>query len=298
MTIKPISGAEFSTLNQDHATQATRLVVGMQYIGRVVGIDAENITSVEIGDQVFRMQLPESLKLGENINLRYLGADPKPTFMVLQTHSSSILPSNVLLSAAGKVVLEALSTTAQFANLNQIDGSDMAPLLASVGNSQMSAIELQNALRFSGLFYESHIASFIQGKRTIEQLRKEVQNLKDVNHSTIISKQLDVLEKQQIQWAGMIWPKQYMQWTISKDDERSSSCSPDEKSCKSTLELDLPALGKIIFHIVMNRDRINIQIEAESRLSRQIVEGAVPKLRNHFESYTNKLENISVLKNG
>jgi flagellar hook-length control protein FliK len=297
VAIKPITGAELNAL-KDHTTQATRLVVGMQYIGRVVGVDSDNITSVEIGDQVFRMQLPEPHKLGENINLRYLGADPKPTFMVLQPNPSSVLPSNVLLSAAGKVVLEALSATAQFSNLNQIDGSDMAPLLTSVGSPHMSAIELQNALRFSGLFYESHIANFIQGKRTIEQLRKEMQNQKDVNHSAIISKQLDVLEKQQIQWAGMIWPKQFMQWTISRDDGESRSDSSEEKSCKSTLELDLPTLGKVIFHIVMIRDRINIQIEVASRQSRQVIEEAVPKLRNHFDSYTNKLEHIGVLKNG
>lgn len=297
MAIKPITGAEFNAL-KDHTTQATRLVVGMQYIGRVVGIDSDNVTAVEIGDQIFRMQLPESHKLGDNINLRYLGADPKPTFMVLQPNPSSVLPSNVLLSSAGKLVLEALSATAQFANLNQIDGSDMAPLLASTGNPQMSAIELQNALRFSGLFYESHIANFIQGKRTIEQLRKEIQNQKDVNRSAIISKQLDVLEKQEIQWAGMIWPKQYMQWTIGRDEVGSSPDSSEEKSCKSTLALDLPNLGKIIFHIVMNRDRINIQIEVASRQSMQVIERAVPKLRNHFDGYTNKLDHISVLKNG
>lgn len=298
MTIKPISGAEFNALNRDHNTQASRLVAGMQYIGRVVGIDSENITSVEIGDQVFRMQLPESHQLGESVNLRYLGADPKPTFMVLQPTPSSVLPSNVLLSTAGKLVLEALSTTAQFANLNQIDGSDMQPLLASTGNPQMSAMELQNALRFSGLFYESHIASFIQGKRTIEQLRKEMQNQKDVNRSAIISKQLDVLEKQQIQWIGMIWPKQQMQWTISKDEGGADPELPEEKSCKSTLALDLPRLGKIVFHIVMIRDRINIQIDVAGRQSREVIDIAIPKLRNHFESYTNKLDHISVLKNG
>ena len=297
MAIKPITGAELNAL-KDHASQATRLVVGMQYIGKVVGIDSDNITSVEIGDQVFRMQLPGSHKLGENINLRYLGADPKPTFMVLQPNPASVLPSNVLLSAAGKVVLEALSATAQFANLNQIEGSAMAPLLASAVNPQMSAIELQNALRFSGLFYESHIANFIQGKRTLEQLRKEIQNQKDIDRSAMISKQLDVLEKQQIQWAGMIWPKQYMEWTISRDNGGSSPEASEEKSCKSTLELDLPTLGKIIFHIVMSQDRIHIQIEVASRRSRQVVEGAVPKLRNQFESYTNKLDHIGVLGNG
>lgn len=298
MTIKPISGAEFNALNRDHNTQASRLVAGMQYIGRVVGIDSENITSVEIGDQVFRMQLPESHQLGESVNLRYLGADPKPTFMVLQPTPSSVLPSNVLLSTAGKLVLEALSTTAQFANLNQIDGADMQPLLASTGNPQMSAMELQNALRFSGLFYESHIASFIQGKRTIEQLRKEMQNQKDVNRSAIISKQLDVLERQQIQWIGMIWPKQQMQWTISKDEGGADPELPEEKSCKSTVALDLPRLGKIVFHIVMIRDRINIQIDVAGRQSREVIDIAIPKLRNHFESYTNKLDHISVLKNG
>jgi hypothetical protein len=298
VTIKPITGAEFNALNHDHTTQATRLVVGMQYIGKVVGIDSENITSVEIGDQVFRMQLPESHKLGENIHLRYLGADPKPTFMVLQPNPPSVLPNNVLLSTAGKLVLEALSTTAQFANLNQIDGSDMAPLLSTVGNSQMSAIELQNALRFSGLFYESHIANFIQGKRTIEQLRKEMQNQKDVNRSAIISKQLDVLEKQQILWSGMIWPKQYMQWTISRDASGSNPGSPEEKSFKSTLVLDLPNLGMITFHVAMSFDRISIHIEVARRQSLQLIEVAVPKLRTHIESYTKKLDQISILKHG
>lgn len=297
MTIKPITGAELSA-PKDNTTQATRLVAGMQYIGRVVGVDSENITSVEIGEQIFRMQLPETHKLGDHINLRYLGADPKPTFMVLQPSPSAVLPSNVLLSSAGKVVLEALSATAQFASLNQVDGSDITPLLTSAANPKMSTIELQNALRFSGLFYESHIANFIQGKRTIEQLRKEIQNQKDINRTAIISKQLDVLEKQQIQWAGMIWPKQYMQWTISRDNSEPSSESNQEKSCKSTIALELPNLGKIIFHIAMNRDRINIKIEVASRQSRQVVEGAIPKLRDHFDSYTNKIDHISVLKNG
>ncbi len=298
MTIKLITGAELSALNRDQSTQANRLVVGMQYVGKVIGIDSENITSVEIGDQIFKMQLPELREPGQTINLRYLGADPKPTFMLLQPSPSSLLPSNVLLSQAGKLVLEALSATAQFSSLNQVDGSDMAPLLTSVTSPQMSAIELQNALRFSGLFYESHIASFIQGKRTIEQLRKELQNQKDVNSSSIISKQLDVLEKQQIQWAGMIWPKQHMQWTIGRDSGGSSSELPEKKSFKSTLALDLPSLGKMIFHIVMNQDRIHIQIEVASQQSRRAVEVAIPQLRHHFESYTNKLDGISVLKNG
>nr|WP_255533532.1 flagellar hook-length control protein FliK [Polynucleobacter sp. UK-Mo-2m-Kol15] len=89
-----------------------------------------------------------------------------------------------------------------------------------------------------------------------------------------------------------------MQWTISRDDGGSSPDSSEEKSYKSTLELDLPTLGKIIFHIAMSRDRINIEIEVASRQSRQVIEGAVAKLRNHFDSYTNKLDHISVLKNG
>jgi flagellar hook-length control protein FliK len=298
VTIKLITGAELSALNREQPTQATRLVVDMQYVGKVMGVDSENITSVEIGDQIFRMQLPELHEPGQTINLRYLGADPKPTFMLLQPSPPTLLPSNVLLSQAGKLVLEALSATAQFSSLNQVDGSNMGPLLTSVASPQMSAIELQNALRFSGLFYESHIASFIQGKRTIEQLRKEMQNQKDINSASIISKQLDVLEKQQIQWAGMIWPKQHMQWTIGRDSSGSSPELPEKKSFKSTLALDLPALGKIIFHIVMNQDRINIQIEVASQQSRRAIEVAIPQLRNHFESYTNKLEGISVLKNG
>lgn len=298
MAINPITSAELQALNRNQSTPTTRLVVGMQYIGKVLGVDSENITSVEIGDQIFRMKLPVLSEPGQTINLRYLGGDPKPTFMLLQSNPSSLLPSNVLLSQAGKLVLEALSATAQFSGLNQVDGSGMAPLLTSVGSPQMSAIELQNTLRFSGLFYESHIANFIQGKRTIEQLRKELQNQKDIDRLLIISKQLDVLEKQQIQWAGMIWLKQHMKWTISRDDSSSSPELPEKKSCKSILELELPTLGKMVFHIVMNRERINIQIEVASQQSKKVVEVALPKLRNHFESYTNKLDNISVLKNG
>lgn len=298
MAINPITSAELQALNRNQSAPTTRLVVGMQYVGKVLGVDSENITSVEIGDQIFRMKLPELYEPGQSINLRYLGGDPKPTFMLLQPNPSSHLPSNVLLSQAGKLVLEALSATAQFSSLNQVDGSGMAPLLTSVGSPQMSAIELQNTLRFSGLFYESHIANFIQGKRTIEQLRKELQNQKDIDRLLIISKQLDVLEKQQIQWAGMIWLKQHMKWTIGRDDSSSSPELPEKKSCKSTLELDLPALGKMVFHIVMNQERINIQIEVASQQSKRMVEVAIPKLRNHFESYTNKLDSISVLKNG
>jgi hypothetical protein len=282
VAIKPITGAEFNALNQNHTMQPARLVVGTQYIAKVVGVDSENITSVEIGDQVFRMQLPELHQVGENINLRYLGSNPKPTFMVLNPNPSSALPSNVLLSDAGRVVLEVLSASAQFDSLNQIDDLDMPPLLTSVSNPQITAIELQNALRFSGLFYESHIASFIQGKRTIEQLRSEIQNHKNVNRSAIISKQLDVLEKQQIEWVGMIWPKQDMKWTISRENSQSSPEEPDEKSCTSILEITLPALGKLIFHIVIDCGRINIQIQVASGQSRQIVEMAVPKLRGHF----------------
>jgi hypothetical protein len=294
MDIKLIPGALNSSPIQDNGNVTTPLLIGKQYVGSIIGFDSEGLASVQIGNQVFSMPLPSAYDAQEVVQLRYLGGEPRPSFLLLPRSDASHEAANVSLSEMGKLITQFLEESAAFTSLNAVEIAEISPLMESVNNPELTALELQNALTMSGLFYESHLINYLRGKRSIETLRREPQNQSGYNRAQMVAKQLETLENQETEWAGMIWPGQYMRWIVRPDVKDSETDSSNDQACSSILELILPNLGKLRCHISLQNGESQIEIESELWKSKDQLEAAIPILKKSFNVLNMRLQSVGI----
>jgi hypothetical protein len=142
----------------------------------------------------------------------------------------------------------------------------------------------------SGLFYESHQAQWIAGRRSLEKLLQEPQSRLSSTASTaatssttpstpaagwtisadtpahpqsmtLVQQQLNLLETGQLSWRGEIWPGQNMDWEIT--DHPSTGDEPDETPRWQTrLRISLPKLGDIVANIGLDTGGVKVSISA------------------------------------
>ena len=292
MDIKTIPGALISNPIQNSGSVGTSLLIGKQYAGSIIGFDSEGLASVQIGDQVFSMPLPGTYDAQEVVRLRYLGGDPRPSFLLLRPSDASVAAAHVTLSETGKLISQILEESAVFASLSAIELAEVNPLMESMNNPELTALELQNALTMSGLFYESHIANYLQGKRPMDVLKREPQNRSGYNQAQMVAKQLETLENQETEWTGMIWPGQYMRWIVHPDTQGSEL--DVDQPCSSILELILPKLGKLRCRISLQNGKSQIEIESELWKSKDQLEAAIPLIQKSFNALKMNLQSVSV----
>jgi hypothetical protein len=137
---------------------------------------------VRIDQLVFDVQLPADVRVGDRLQLTYAGATPRPQFVLVQEEPapSPGASTRLDLSREGRALAAALapetahdtpvtrSTTALLpapAPLLQATPETTAPLVAA----------LKGAIDSSGLFYESHLGEWVEGKRPMEAVLREPQ---------------------------------------------------------------------------------------------------------------------------
>ena len=294
MDIKAIPGALTSSPIQNNGNASTPLLIGKQYIGSIIGFDSEGLASVQIGDQVFSMPLPSTYDTQAVVQLRYLGGDPRPSFFLLHAGDSGLAAESVTLSETGKLITQFLDESAAFTSLNAIEAAEISPLMESVNNPELTALELQNALTMSGLFYESHLVNYLQGKRSMDVLKREPQNQSGYNRAQMVAKQLETLENQETEWTGMIWPGQYMRWIVRPDAKGSEADASDDQACSSILEFILPKLGKLRCRVSLQNGKSQVEIESELWKSKDQLEAAIPMLQKSFNELKMRLESVNI----
>ena len=212
-----------------------------------------------------------------------------------------LTPANLLPALAGDTPAPELSTTARAIStvLSQAESVPGAPL-SLVGKTPLMATpnaapaqvaqKLQDAVGSSGLFYESHVAEWAEGKRPLASLLLEPQMQKaaqgdvvrtgtDLASAQLINLQLHTHEQARVQWQGEAWPGQKMQWDISRDapeGQQHESRDADEEATawRSNVRFQFPLLGDLAAHVVLQGGRVAIQLQAGS-------EGSADTLRQH-----------------
>ena len=170
-----------------------------------------------------------------------------------------------------------------------------APLTALIGRAPLAgapgappaqiAAALQQALAGSGLFYESHVAQWAQGKRALAELAAEPQmqqaregarpSAADPATAQFINLQLATHEQAQLAWQGQAWPGQPLHLEIGRDTPGREQGEQDEAqgAWHSRLRLRFPHLGEIDARLVLVGDRLHLHlgtdIDASSALLRQ-----------------------------
>lgn len=211
-----------------------------------------------------------------------------------------LTPANLLPDLAGDTPAPELSTTARAISsvLVQAESVPGAPL-SLVGKAALMATpgadpagvaqKLRDTVASSGLFYESHVAEWAEGKRPLASLLLEPQMQRaaqgdaartgtDLASAQLINLQLHTHEQARVQWQGEAWPGQQMQWDISRDvpeGQQQEGAEADEATAwRSSVRFQFPLLGDLAAQVVLQGGRVAIQLQAGS-------EDSAATLRQH-----------------
>ncbi|MFZ4873976.1 flagellar hook-length control protein FliK [Janthinobacterium sp. Mn2066] len=202
-----------------------------------------------------------------------------------------LTPANLLPTLGGDTPAPELSTTARAITsvLQQAESAPdtplallgKTPLMSGQGapNPAQLAQNLRDTVASSGLFYESHVAEWAEGKRPLASLLLEPQMQKalqgevarsgtDLASAQLINLQLHTHEQARVQWQGEAWPGQPMQWDVTKDaPEGGAHGSGDDEEAatwRSGVRFQFPLLGDISAQVVLHGGKVHIQMQTGS----------------------------------
>ena len=252
-------------------SRATQFLVGQEYLATVAAKTTDGKQLVEIEGQLLKIDLGSQVDKGQTLSLRFMQSQPVPTFYLLSADKSN--------SAATAAISQTGFLLGSIIKQANEEGTSMRYQANGVvtqqpQNPQQLGLDLKNALQRSGLFLESHLAEVVAGKRTIESMRPELQNLANNTPNTVLNtlpaQQLAALEHQRLSWHGEIWQNQTMDWDVTFDEprEHAEQSGQDEtqktKPVSSEITMHLPNLGKVSARIGVVDGRISIHMLTEN----------------------------------
>ncbi|MFD2272946.1 flagellar hook-length control protein FliK [Undibacterium arcticum] len=204
--------------------------------------------------------------------------------------------SSTTLSSAGRLIDSLLHAVQQGGAPTAVLGKSPLVNAPTVGADRI-AEALHGAVATSGLFYESHVVEWADGKREMSDLLREPQTQlgNSVSNDTkttasigneaaqLINAQLNTLEHQRLQWQGEVWPGQRMDWQVSQDaPEGGDRDGPELQSWQSAVRFELPGLGVVSATIHLLGENLHIQL-------RTATETTATALRDHSQQLADAL---------
>ena len=282
-------------------------------------------------NRLLHMKLPAGTRPGDALNLIFVSRHPRPAFMLMGGTSSTA--ASVPLSETGRFISGLLGRSASPSSSAML--SSTLPLLsAPPADGIQLARNLADALRFSGVFYESHQAQWVAGSRPLEDLLLEPQaplsglrpRLADTNaqagasnisgmrrdnapvdHAVhpdalaLVRQQLDVFETRQISWQGLAWPGQPIEWEVH-EEKRAAPSESDESdesgqsraAWQTRLNLALPNLGQISVSLRLDAHGVEVRLTAAEPVTAFMLRAGAAPLANGLESAGIKLLGMGV----
>lgn len=224
---------------------------------------------------------------------------------------------HTFFSTAGKLIGNLLYVAQQSGAPASLVGK--TPLLNSPSTaSEQIATTLRDTLTYSGLFYESHIVEWADGKRSLTDLLREPQATliaaDDAARSApssatsgngavtpelaqLVNLQLNTLEQNRTQWNGEIWPGQPMQWAVSKDDKDGNGHEAKDDAdaaWNSSVQFNLPHLGAVSATIHLQGEHIRIQVTTPSEQVATSLRRFGPRLAQALDAAGSPLDSLIV----
>lgn len=258
----------------------------------MVALDARDARDTGSG-QTLHMKLPAGVSSGDVLNLIFVSREPQPTF----TLTTEAPPAGVFsrLSETGRLI-DSLLRHPVFPSGSATLSSATSfhfPLLATPpANGADLARSLESALGRSGLFYESHLAQWVAGTRSLAELLLEpqarlsgqpirffadaesnaavtVQNsiadatlaseVPDPVHPSamaLVRQQLEAFEMRHFSWQGVAWPGQTIAWEAleeaPQEQEGREGLDQPPAAWQTRLRLTLPNLGVVTASLRLN----------------------------------------------
>jgi hypothetical protein len=174
------------------------------------------------------------------------------------------------------------------------------------------AQNLKQGVENSGLFYESHLKAWDQGKLSLAQLQQEPQAkvgqalaqgvdtpqgraaLPELG--TLVQRQLNTLESQQVPLQGFAWPGQPMQMLIEqeKTEERQAHGESDAQAWSTQLSLNLPVLGGLSARLRMVGKAVQVSFVTEEQETEGLIQKNSKRLEDGLAAAGLSLATLSV----
>jgi len=223
------------------------------------------------------------------------------------------------LSTAGKLIDALLHSSDQSQLPKTITSS--TPLVNTPTNTLQLAVALHDTIGFSGVFYESHVAAWADGKRPLAQLQKEPQlqlgqqtsisttdllNSPTPTHrqlSDIINTQLTTLEQNRVVWHGEVWPGQQMEWEISQEspqEQNQGNHDADQATATwhSLVRFELEHLGTISASIRLSGKQIHMQLRTDNDAAATALRTNGKMLADTMDAVGSPLDSLIVKRDG
>lgn len=147
------------------------LVTGQMMKSEVLSALGGGRFLLQVAGQAMEFNLPRGIQRGELLTLFFITNDPRPTFLMTRFGR----PGDARVSETGRWLSGFLGDTAEQAPVGRTLGI-LRTLLAEppVDAPRVGAL-LQQGLRDSGLFYESHLARWFGGSYELQDILREPQ---------------------------------------------------------------------------------------------------------------------------
>ncbi len=282
-------GFRFEQLN------LAQLSKGQLYQGKVVARLDDQSFLVALNGSALRMALGKETHVGEFVSLRYMGGFPTPTFL-LSSQAPSV--SQTSISPSAQLINQFLNTTNNKQTTNRFE-AQQAVTSSPFNPVGKIAYDLRQALVMSGLFYESHLAEYLVGKRPLSAILQEPQNQPASTLTSLVPQQLQTLEQQRLLWHGEVWPRQQMEWEISRHDRHHNQQDPqaadtDETMINSRITLHFPRLGEVTASISHVNGHMRIELLADKGSTLALLKQQSQKLVESLEASGQTLDHLTV----
>jgi len=185
---------------------------------------------------------------------------------------------------------------------------------------QPLAAALQASIEQSGLFYESHLARWALQQFPQAALEQEPQassrhdtpalalaaaggagksdtttllHLADHDQPLpLFRQQLNVLETGQLAWAGEVWPGQHADIHIREEGSRDPAVA--QATWRTSVSLDLPALGRVEFSLSLQTNALRVRLQASDAAHAAMLHAETPSLRQALAGQAFALTGLDV----
>lgn len=270
---------------QEAFNRLMQIAVGQQVAAKVISTLADGTSLVRLADTTARMSLPAGVKSGDVLQLTMIDKAARPLFLLASAPDSA--PSTF---SNGARLLDRLLHASSVAGGTPLAGDkpliELSPAVthaaASISAKEIAA-SLQNALSKSGLFYESHLAQWANGRLPLETIAQEPQarhgmhfqselpsssTPADPRHAqiaTLVGAQIDALENQRLAWQGEAWPGQPVRWEVGREkDESAHGQAATDPVWQTNVRFALPHLGNVTATIRLCGQRVQMRIQADA----------------------------------
>jgi hypothetical protein len=167
----PVGGG--TDARQEVYHRLTQIAIGQTLEAEVLKRLDDGTFVVRLADTSARMSLPAGTQPGDKLNLTLLEHEPRLAFTLDQT-SAKTGDARATLSTAGKMIDQLLQSAQQGGASTAVIGK-VPVMRAPGGDPNQVAAALQDAVDQSGLFYESHLAQWAEGSRSLAEVMREPQ---------------------------------------------------------------------------------------------------------------------------